>query len=115
MAKTLYPGVMARDFVAEIIAERTGNNPVFPQLVAEAEARRRLARRLAAIREKRALSQTVVAARMGTSASVVSKLEAGGDAKVSTFQRFCAAIRGAGAFCAAPARRAPRRRRPCPV
>ena len=29
-------------------------------------------------REKKALSQTIVAARMGTSASVVSKLEAGG-------------------------------------
>jgi len=76
--------------VAEIIAERTGNNPVFPQLVAEAEARRKLARRLAALREKRALSQTVVAARMRTSASVVSKLEAGGDVKMSTFQRYCA-------------------------
>jgi len=42
--------------------------------------------------EKKALSQTVVAARMGTSASVVSKLEAGGDVKVSTLQRYCAAI-----------------------
>jgi transcriptional regulator with XRE-family HTH domain len=60
--------------------------------VAEAEERRKLARRLAAVREKKALSQTVVAARMGTSASVVSKLEAGGDVKVSTLQRYCAAI-----------------------
>jgi transcriptional regulator with XRE-family HTH domain len=48
--------------------------------------------RLAALREKAALSQTVVAARMGTSASVVSKLESGGDVKVSTLQRHCAAI-----------------------
>jgi hypothetical protein len=29
---------------------------------------------------------------MGTSASVVSKLEAGGDVKFSTLQRYCAAI-----------------------
>jgi hypothetical protein len=29
---------------------------------------------------------------MGTSASVVSKLEAGGDVKVSTLQRYCVAI-----------------------
>jgi len=29
---------------------------------------------------------------MGTSASVVSKLEAGGDVKLSTLQRYCAAI-----------------------
>jgi hypothetical protein len=29
---------------------------------------------------------------MGTAASVVSKLEAGGDVKVSTLQRYCAAL-----------------------
>jgi transcriptional regulator with XRE-family HTH domain len=38
------------------------------------------------------LSQTLVAARMGTSASVVSKLESGGDVKLSTLQRYRAAI-----------------------
>jgi DNA-binding Xre family transcriptional regulator len=83
---------MAKDLVAEITAERTARNPSFPRLVAEAEARRRLARKLAALREHKALSQTLVAARMGTSASVVSKLEAGGDVKVSTLQRYCAAL-----------------------
>jgi len=44
------------------------------------------------VREKKKLSQTVVAARMGTSASVVSKLEAAGDVKMSTLQRYYAAI-----------------------
>ena len=83
---------MAKDFLEEIVDERTAKNPGFPGLVAEAAVRRKLARRLAALREKKALSQTVVAARMGTSASVVSKLEAGGDVKVSTLQRYCAAI-----------------------
>jgi ribosome-binding protein aMBF1 (putative translation factor) len=83
---------MAKDFLAEFITERTARNAAFPDLVAEAEIRRKLARRLAALREKKSLSQTVVAARMGTSASVVSKLEAGGDVKVSTLQRYCAAI-----------------------
>jgi len=83
---------MARDFLAEIVEERSRRNPEFPRLVAEAEARRKLARRLASMRERRHLSQTVVAARMGTSASVVSKLEAGGDVKMSTLQRYCAAI-----------------------
>lgn len=83
---------MAKDFLAEIVDERTRKNPAFPNLVREAETRRRFARKLAALREKRALSQTVVAARMGTSASVVSKLEAGGDVKLSTLQRYCAAI-----------------------
>jgi len=44
------------------------------------------------MREKKHLSQTVIAARMGTSPSVVSKLEAGGDVKMSTLQRYRAAL-----------------------
>jgi DNA-binding transcriptional regulator YiaG len=83
---------MARDFLAEIVDGRTRRNSRFPHLVAEADARRTVARKLAKLREKKLLSQTVVAARMGTSASVVSKLEAGGDVKVSTLQRYFAAI-----------------------
>ena len=92
MASKHHTRDMAKDFLDELVAERTRRNPRFPDLVAEAEARRKLARKLAALREKKALSQTVVAARMGTSASVVSKLEAGGDVKLSTLQRYCAAI-----------------------
>lgn len=83
---------MAKDFVREVVSERTRKNAAFPRLVAEAEARRKLAQRLAKRREQKELSQTVVAARMGTSASVVSKLESGGDVKLSTLQRYCAAI-----------------------
>ena len=83
---------MAKDFVAELVSERTKRNPRFPDLVAEAEERRHLAQKLAAWRNRKSLSQTVVAARMGTSASVVSKLEAGGDVKMSTLQRYCDAI-----------------------
>ncbi len=83
---------MKKDFLAEMTKERTARNPEFPKLVAEAAERRRLAHKLAAIRQKSDLSQTLVAARMGTSASVVSKLEAGGDVKMSTLQRYCAAI-----------------------
>jgi DNA-binding transcriptional regulator YiaG len=83
---------VAKDLLAEVVQERTRRNPEFPRLIAEADARRKLARKLAMLREKRSLSQTVVAARMGTSASVVSKLEAGGDVKVSTLQRYCAVL-----------------------
>ncbi len=83
---------MAKDFLDEIVADRTRRNPKFPDLVAEAGQRRELARRLAQQRQKLGLSQTVVAARMKTAASVVSKLEAGGDIKLSTLQRYCAAI-----------------------
>lgn len=83
---------MATDFLDEIEAERTSDNPKFPRLVAEAAWRRKLARKLVTLRERKQLTQTVVAARMRTSASVVSKLEAGGDVKMSTLQRYCAAI-----------------------
>ena len=83
---------MAKDFIDEIVAQRTRKNPSFPALVAEVAERKRIARRLVAFRLEKSISQTVVAARMGTSASVVSKLEAGCDVKVSTLQRYCAAV-----------------------
>jgi DNA-binding transcriptional regulator YiaG len=83
---------MSKDFLEEVFVEGTRKDPEFRQRVAEAVVRRKLGRKLAAIREKKNLSQTVVAARMETSASVVSKFEAGGDAKISTLQRYCAAV-----------------------
>src|SRR5688572_23589070 len=104
---------MTRDFLDDVIFERSRKNPRFPDLVAEAERRRSLARTLVAKREARGLSQTLVAARMRTAASVVSKLEAGGDVKLSTLQRYCTAI-GQTFPPAAPAQQRPanaRRRR----
>lgn len=81
-----------RDFLDEVIADRTYKNPRFPALVAEAARRREFARGLAMKREALGLSQTFVAAKMGTAASVVSKLEAGGDVKLSTLQRYFSAL-----------------------
>ncbi len=92
MASAHHPLDMTKDFLDELIAQRTRKNVRFPDLVAEAERRRALARELAAKRSSAGLSQTLVAARMGTAASVVSKLEAGADVKVSTLQRYCGAI-----------------------
>lgn len=83
---------MSRDFLAEIVSERRKKNAAFDQLVEEATARRAIARKLARTRERRNLSQTAVAAAMKTSQSVVSKLEAGADVRVSTLQRYCAVI-----------------------
>ena len=54
---------MRKDLVTEIVRERTAKNPAFPRLVKEAEVRRKLARKLTVVRERSALSQTVVAAR----------------------------------------------------
>jgi DNA-binding Xre family transcriptional regulator len=55
--------------------------------------RRRLVTDLAAQRQAAGLSQTEVAARMGTSQSAVARLESGGaDARASTLERYAAAI-----------------------
>jgi ribosome-binding protein aMBF1 (putative translation factor) len=81
------------DFLTEIVAERTARNHGFPGLVEAAARRRELLRELATRREKLGLSQTAVAAVMGTSQSAVARLEAGDvDAKFSTVERFAAAL-----------------------
>ncbi len=55
--------------------------------------RRRLVADLTAQRRAAGLSQTEVAARMGTSQSAVARLETGGaDVRVSTLERYAAAI-----------------------
>jgi transcriptional regulator with XRE-family HTH domain len=66
---------------------------VFPGFAEMAEARRRLVDELAERRRASGLSQTEVAARMGTSQSAVARLESGaGDLKVSTLERYAAAV-----------------------
>lgn len=81
------------DFLEEMIAEETRKNPDFPKLLEAAVARRKLLRRLAAERERSGISQTAVASRMKTSQSAVARLEAGDiDAKISTVDRFAAAL-----------------------
>jgi transcriptional regulator with XRE-family HTH domain len=56
-------------------------------------ARRSLADALVARRQELGLSQTEVAARMGTSQSAVARLEAGqGDVRLSSLERYAAAV-----------------------
>ena len=60
-----------------------------------AEDRGRLVRELAEQRQAVGLSQTEVAARMGTSQSAVARLESGtADVRASTLERYAAAIGG---------------------
>src|SRR5690348_18025568 len=60
-----------------------------------AEERGRLVRELAEQRQVAGLSQTEVAARMGTSQSAVARLESGtADVRASTLERYAAAIGG---------------------
>jgi ribosome-binding protein aMBF1 (putative translation factor) len=60
-----------------------------------AEERGKLIRELAGQRQAAGLSQTEVAARMGTSQSAVARLESGtGDVRASTLERYAAAVGG---------------------
>jgi transcriptional regulator with XRE-family HTH domain len=68
---------------------------VFPGFAEMAERRRALAEELVARRVDRGLSQTEVAARMGTSQSAVARLESGqADVRLSTLERYAAALDG---------------------
>ena len=67
--------------------------PVLPGFREMAHRRRQLLAELAEQRRAAGLSQTEVAARMGTSQSSVARLEAGlADVRVSTLERYAAAI-----------------------
>jgi transcriptional regulator with XRE-family HTH domain len=67
--------------------------PIMPGFREMAERRRALAARLVELRHAAGLSQTQVAARMGTSQSAVARLEAGDvDARLSTLEKYAAAI-----------------------
>lgn len=67
----------------------------FPGFREMADRRRGLIHDLVAARHATGLSQTVVAARMGTSQSVVARLEgATQDVRLSTLQRYAAAVGG---------------------
>ena len=64
-----------QDDLERMIAKATARNPEFPRLLAAAEQQRKL---LTALRERRrqlGLSQTQVAARIGTSQSALAALE----------------------------------------
>ncbi|MGB7052498.1 MAG: helix-turn-helix transcriptional regulator [Acidimicrobiales bacterium] len=66
---------------------------VFPGFREMAERRRALTAELVEGRRALGLSQTEVAARMGTSQSAVARLESGsGDVRLSTVERYAAAL-----------------------
>ena len=82
-----------KDFLDEIVEERTRGNPDFPELVEAATRSRSLLRSLADRRRELGLSQTLVAAKMGTSQSALARLEGGeSDPRISTVERYALAI-----------------------
>jgi predicted transcriptional regulator len=65
----------------------------FPGMENRGERRRELIVELVRLRQQSDLSQTEVAARMGTSQSAVARLESGElDARLSTVERYAAAL-----------------------
>ena len=67
--------------------------PVFPGFKEMAERRHALAEALVGRRTKLGLTQTEVAARMGTSQSAVARIESGdADVRLSTLERYAAAL-----------------------
>lgn len=84
---------MPGDFLDELIQERSEHNERFAELVDAAFRRRELVRRLAEIRVDFGVSQTRLAARMGTSQAAIARLESGEvDARTSTLGRYAAAL-----------------------
>lgn len=69
------------------------HEPLLPGFKEMAERRRALADELVQRRLSLGLSQTEVAARMGTSQSAVARLESGqSDVRLSTLERYAAAV-----------------------
>lgn len=69
------------------------HDPVFPGFKEMAVRRRQLVSRLVEERTGLGLTQTEVAARMGTSQSAVARLESGSaDVRISTLERYAAAL-----------------------
>ena len=84
---------MPKDFLDELIAARSTKEPGFPEMVDAALQARRLLRELAERRRALGLSQTTVAARMGTSQSALARMEGGeSDPRLSTVERFALAV-----------------------
>jgi hypothetical protein len=78
----------APDFLDQRIQEGESRSPGFEAKVDDALQRRGLARALAERRDKLGRTQAEVAERMQTSQPAVSRLEAGGDVRISTFTRY---------------------------
>lgn len=74
-------------------SEQDGIGSVFPGFSGMAEDPVELIDQLSELRRSRGLSQTEVAARMGTSQSALARLESGqADVRISTLSRYAAAL-----------------------
>jgi predicted transcriptional regulator len=81
-----------RDDLERYIAERDAREPGFAAMVADVEARLAFGRQMADRRRAGGQTQTQVAALMRTSPAIVSRLESGHDVRVSTLEKYAAAL-----------------------
>jgi len=81
-----------RDDLDRYISERDARDRGFAALVADAEARLAFGRQMAERRRTKGKTQTQVAALMQTSPAIVSRLESGHDVRVSTLEKYVAAL-----------------------
>lgn len=102
-----------RDFLDEVVDERTAHNPEFPALVEAAERRRQLLGALAERRRHHEQSQTAVAAAMQSSQSSIARLETSAtDARLSTLDRYAHALGYRVEYSLVPEAHAPARSSP---
>ncbi len=83
---------MPKDDLDALIDELAVDDPGLPGRVASALERRELLRQLAALRREQGLTQLEIAGRMGTSQGQITRLESGADTRLSTVERYAAAL-----------------------
>jgi ribosome-binding protein aMBF1 (putative translation factor) len=92
MIRTMQRRTKPRDDLERYVAERDARESGFAALVADAEARLTFGRQMAERRRAKGKTQTQVAALMQTSPAIVSRLESGHDVRVSTLEKYTAAL-----------------------
>ena len=80
------------DDLERYVADRDARERGFAALVADAETRLAFGRQMAERRRAAGKTQTQVAALMRTSPAIVSRLESGHDVRVSTLEKYVAAL-----------------------
>ena len=81
-----------KDDLERYIADRDARERGFAALVADAEVRLAFGRQMAEHRRANDKTQTQVAALMRTSPAIVSRLESGHDVRISTLEKYVAAL-----------------------
>jgi ribosome-binding protein aMBF1 (putative translation factor) len=84
--------VKPTDDLERYVADRDAREPGFTALVVDAEKRLAFGRQMAERRRAAGKTQTQVAAVMRTSPAIVSRLESGHDVRVSTLEKYVAAL-----------------------